>query len=102
MLQFKFNWDYYGAKSELPYKEYPKLLNMFTKIIDGKFLERADRTSALFIDVMGDSLKDLKTKLKKNYFFSILTDHSTDSANFGRRGNVHTRARIKPYMNLNK
>ena len=86
-MQFKFNWAYHVAKSELYCKEYPKLLSTFTKIIDGKLLSTGkcyatDRAGALFIDVIGDSLEeDLKMEQKNLRFFSILTDDSTDSVN---------------------
>ena len=78
----KFEVAYFVSKEELPIVKYVPLLNLEERHgVDVGIAYRNENTGGVFMDYISDSLADeLKTKLEKCHFYSVLTDGSTDTA----------------------
>ena len=88
LTRTKFETAYFVAKEEMTLKKYPKLKNHEERhgVNVGKAY-RNENTSGIFIDAISESLAtDLKNKIDKVHFYSILTDGSTDSATSENEG----------------
>ena len=78
----KIEVAYYIAKEELPIIKYASLVDLEERHgVDISKAYRNRNSGGVFIDCISDTLADeLKQKLLKVNFYSILTDGSTDSA----------------------
>ena len=76
-----FETAYFIVKEEISLTKYAKILELEQKHgVDLGCAYRNKNTCGLFIDFIADDLaKQLKEKLDKRHFYSVLTDGSTDS-----------------------
>ena len=78
----KFQIAYYIAKEELPIVKFSTMLDLEEKLgIEVGTAYRNNNSGGVFIDYISESIaEELKQKLAKARFYSVLTDGSTDSA----------------------
>ena len=78
----KFQIAYYIAKEELPIVKFSTMLDLKERLgVDVGTAYRNNNSGGVFIDYISESIaEELKQKLAKARFYSVLTDGSTDSA----------------------
>ena len=78
----KFQIAYYIAKEELPIVKFSTMLDLEERLgVDVGTAYRNNNSGGVFIDYISESIaEELKQKLAKARFYSVLTDGSTDSA----------------------